>query len=98
AMDGVLRNLPTRPAAWLVRPLIFPLGRRAHGVKDSVSTTIAQLLQSPNATRDRLTETCYVPTDREGLGLLSAAMGKIIDCQELEKQLLKAVREGTITS
>ncbi|HWU53494.1 MAG TPA: acyl-CoA dehydrogenase, partial [Tahibacter sp.] len=28
ALDGVLRNFPVRPVAWLLRALIFPLGRR----------------------------------------------------------------------
>ncbi len=26
ALVGILDNLPNRPAAWLLRPLIFPLG------------------------------------------------------------------------
>jgi acyl-CoA dehydrogenase len=28
ALDGVIRNFPVRPVAWLLRALVFPFGRR----------------------------------------------------------------------
>lgn len=99
ALDSVLRNLPARPIAWLLRPIIFPLGRRARAPRDTVNTAIAQILQSFNASRERLTSTCYIPADTEQpMGLLDVTMHKVLDSQDLEKRLLQAYKNGEISS
>lgn len=97
--DGVLNNLPSRPAAWLARILIFPLGRHARRPSDKTDTQIANLLLSPNATRDRIGATTLVgEADENPLGLLDETMTRVIDCHELEKRILKAHKTGQITS
>ena len=54
ALDGVLRNFPLRPVAWLLRALIFPLGRREVPPSDRLGRRVAAILCAPNETRDRL--------------------------------------------
>lgn len=99
AADGVLRNLPMRPAAWLARALVFPVGRHARRPADSVDSRIAQLLQSPGEVRDRLAATCAVgEAEDDALGLLNKAMQQVMACQDLEKRVLKAYKAGEITA
>ncbi|MES1942777.1 acyl-CoA dehydrogenase [Salinisphaera sp. PC39] len=99
-LDGVLRNLPARPVAWLARALIFPVGRRAHRPDDKAGARVAGILQTPGAARRRLTQTCYVPdsADDGGLGLLDATMRMVLDCRDLEKRLMDAVKKGRVAS
>jgi acyl-CoA dehydrogenase len=60
---------------------------------------VAELLQTPSPERGRLTATCHVPdTADAGLGLLDAAMRRVLECRELEKRLLTAVRKGEIAA
>lgn len=99
AMDAVLRNLPARPVAWLVRALVFPLGRRARPSDDARVFQIAEMMQSFNASRERLTATCYVPQEREQpMGLLDMTLRKVLECRDLDKRLLQAHKEGRISS
>lgn len=98
-LDGVLRHLPARPIAWLARALIFPIGPHARPPGDAVVTTVAEALQTPGPVRERLTSTCYVPAGGDvGLGLLDTTMRRVIDCRDLEKRLMTAVKKGEVTS
>ena len=56
ALDGVLRNFPIRPAAWLLRALVFPIGRLEAAPGDRLGRRVATLLMYPNEARDRLGE------------------------------------------
>jgi acyl-CoA dehydrogenase len=45
ALAGVLRNLPSRPVAWLLDLLVFPLGRNEAGPDDALGAEVAATLQ-----------------------------------------------------
>lgn len=97
ALDGVLRNLPVRPAAWLLRPLIFPLGRRERGPDDSTVSDVAVAVLDDPETRERLTAGIFSPPDHEvGLGRLEAALGKALEALQVEAKLRAAVRGGVL--
>jgi len=97
ALDGVLRNLPARPAAWLLRALVLPLGRRERGPNDARGAEVARaLLDHPDA-RERLTAGIFrPPPDEEGLGRLEAALAKATEALRVESVLREAVREGKL--
>ncbi len=97
SLDGVLRHLPNRPLAWLVRALVFPLGRRRRPADDATGQAIARLLQTPGETRTRVTHTVYAP-DNEGkaLGLLKRALAQVVRTEALEQRLLRARKEGRL--
>jgi acyl-CoA dehydrogenase len=61
ALDGVLKNFPSRLAALLLRVLIFPLGRCLAPPSDELGHQVAALLLQPGPARDRLTVGMYVP-------------------------------------
>ncbi len=94
AMDGLLQNLPSRPAAWLLRGLIFPLGRRHRPPTDRLGQQVAKLLLHPSPARERLTAGMYLSADpAETLGLLETALERRLAAEPVEKRLRQALRE-----
>jgi len=95
ALDGVLRNLPARPIAWALRPLVFPLGRRAKEPDDACLGTAAAALLDDADTRNRLTAGIFIPdADEVGLGRLEDALAKATEALPVEAKLRHAVRDG----
>ena len=90
ALDGVLRNFPTRMLGALLRLLIFPLGRRDHGPDDRLGHAVAKLLLQPGASRDRLTAGIYLRDDPEDLlGSLEDGLHKVIAADPVRRRLRK---------
>ena len=97
ALDGVLRNLPLRPAAWLLRPLVFPLGRRWAPPSDRLAHTVARAVQNGGELRERLTEGMYVPPAGElGLGLLEESLDKIVAALGVDAKIKSAITTRTL--
>lgn len=97
ALAGVLRNLPARPVAWLLWPLVFPLGRRERGPDDARGSAAARALVDDAGARDRLTAGIFLPPAREpGLGRLEEALRRAKPALEVEKKIRRAVAEGRI--
>jgi acyl-CoA dehydrogenase len=99
ALEGLLSNFPQRWMGWLLRRLVFPLGRAYTPPDDRLGHAVAELLLSPSAARDRLTAGLYVPRDmNEPLGRLDAALDKVDRAEVAEKKLQGAVKSGRLTA
>jgi acyl-CoA dehydrogenase len=97
ALDGIVRNLPNRPAAWLLRALVLPLGRWSHGPSDALGAAVARAVLDDGETRDRLTAGIHLPSGEEpGLGRLDAALGEAVAALAIEAKLRRAVRDGSL--
>jgi acyl-CoA dehydrogenase len=97
ALAGVLRNLPSRPVAWLLRALVFPLGRREPGPDDALGARVAEVLLNDALARDSLTRGIYLPpADEAGLGCLEAALAAVRPALEVQAKLRLAVRNGRL--
>lgn len=95
----LLRNLPNRPLAWLLRLVIFPLGRRWACPNDALNHQVADLLLEPSEVRDRLTAGMFIPTrDGEPVATLEEALKKTIAAEPLERELRHAVKAGHLLS
>lgn len=97
ALDGVLRNYPNRFAAGLVRLLAFPFGLPHRTPSDALGSAIAELMQTPGDTRDRLIADSYVPhvgVDPIGYGELAFELTPRV--AHIEKRLREAVKAGKI--
>lgn len=95
ALDGVIRNFPLRPVAWLLRALIFPLGRWEAPPSDRLGRRVTGLLMAPNEARARLTELAYMtPTANNTIGRLDALLPDVIAAEPVERKFLKAVKSG----
>jgi acyl-CoA dehydrogenase len=97
AFEGVLSNYPSRLAAWILRRIIFPLGRPYVVPSDRLGHEVAKLLIEPSATRDRLTAGAYVPrTESDVMGKLEAAMQAAVAAEPIERRVREAQKAGRI--
>jgi acyl-CoA dehydrogenase len=97
AFEGVLSNYPSRLAAWILRRIIFPLGRPYVVPSDRLGHEVARLLIEPSATRDRLTAGAYVPrTESDVMGKLEAAMQAAVAAEPIERKVRDAQKAGRI--
>ena len=99
SLDDLIRNFPSRPAAWLLRILVFQSGKCCRAPDDQLGHRVARLLLSPSEARDRLTSGIYLPKDLdESVGRLDAALEKVIAAEAVEEKLRIAVRAGKLMS
>jgi acyl-CoA dehydrogenase len=97
ALDGVLRNFPIRPAAWLLRLLVFPLGRREAPPSDRLGHRVAAILCAPGEARDRLGEWIYLtPSTNNPVGRMNALLPDVIAAEPVERKFVKAFKANTI--
>jgi acyl-CoA dehydrogenase len=98
-LNEIIENLPVRPAAWVMRILIFPLGKWYKKPSDRLSHIVASLILTPSASRDRLTEGIYTSTDPENnVGRLEDAFEKVIKAEPVEKRIRELIKAGKLTS
>jgi len=97
AFEGVISNYPSRVAAWILRRIIFPIGRPYVVPSDRLGHEVAKLVIEPSATRDRLTAGTYVPrSESDVMGKLEAAMHAAIAAEPIERKLREAQKAGRI--
>jgi len=95
ALDGAIRNFPLRPVAWLLRTLVFPLGRREVPPSDRLGRRVAALLTAPNEARGRLVEWVYLkPTPNNTVGRMNALLPEVIAAEPVERKFQKAQKAG----
>jgi acyl-CoA dehydrogenase len=96
-LHAVLRNLPSRVAAGVLRAVVFPLGRTARKPDDRLTHDVAGVVLEPSAARDRLTAGVYVPADSsEAVARLDVALEKVAAADAVEKKLRAAVQRGIL--
>ncbi len=99
AIDGVIRNFPVRPVAWLLRFLVFPFGRREVPPSDRLGRRVAALITSPNAARDALLRGIYLtPAANNPVGRMCALLPEVVAAEPVERKFLKALKGGAIKS
>lgn len=97
AMRGVIDNFPLLPLRWLMRAVVFPLGRPYRPASDELGHRVVKLVLQAPEVRDRLTCHIYVSQDVEDpTGLLEVTLRKVIASEEAEKKLERAIRAGTV--
>ena len=97
-LDGLLRNLPNRWAARLVRILVFPLGKTYSPPADRLDQELAELITHPTAVRNRLCEGIYWAREEDNpLGLLQDALELSEQVKPLELKVTEARRAGQIS-
>ena len=88
--DEILANFPNRPAAWLLRFLLLPLGPRRRGPADRLTQACAEILLAPSATRDRLTVDIFHGIGEDAVALLERAFALTVATEPLRERLRKA--------
>ncbi len=96
-IDGLLKNLPQRPLAWVLRFLVFPLGMRFAEPQDRWNRKIAQRLMAPTEARRRLSEGLFISAvPNNPLADVEAALLKCIEADPVEKIIKSAHHDGLI--
>ena len=91
ALDEIMRNFPSVVLGQVLRPIVFPLGRRFRYPNDRIGRRVAKLLLSPSEARDRLTAGIYLSHDPEDItGRLEYALEKALAAEPIEKRLRDA--------
>jgi acyl-CoA dehydrogenase len=99
AFEGVIQNFPNAMARFLLRVLIFPVGKRASPPSDQLGHEIATLPMQPGAARDRLTAGIYVPDDEmDAIGALEAALVSTLANEPLQATLEEARKTGKLAA
>jgi acyl-CoA dehydrogenase len=99
AMNGVITNFPKRWARSVLRLILIPFGRIRHRPRDQLGHKLAKILIEPNETRERLTRLAYKKAgDNCPVGRVEEAFHKICAVEELERKVVRAVKEDVLKS
>ncbi|WP_274571075.1 acyl-CoA dehydrogenase [Neisseria leonii] len=99
AMDGLLKNLPSRPLAWVLRVLAMPAGHNLKPPADKLGTQVAREMMKNGEMLARLTKYMYVPQDpAEPVGVLAPAHAAVIAAEPVEKKLRSMARKGEFSA
>ena len=94
---GVFQNFPNPVLRWLMRILVFPLGRHRKPASDRETYRFARAVLRPGAFRDRLTMGTYVSMDpKDVTGVLEDAMIKVTKAEDIEAKFVRAVKKGIV--
>ena len=97
ALDGVIRNFPVRPVAWLLHVLVFPFGRREVPPSDRLGRRVAAILTAPNAARDALVAGIYLTqTQNNPVGRMHALLPDVVAAEPIERKFQKSVKAGGV--
>ena len=93
ALDEFLINMPNRPAAWMLRRLVFPFGARLRPPTDRVSSRLARAILEDQPLRHSMTPNLFIPdADEPGLGQLEDALKRVMLAREATGKLKTAQR------
>ena len=94
---AVFDNFPIRPAAHIMRFLVFPFGQHQNGSTDRENYRLAQSVLEPSEQRDRFTQGIYVTDDPNDVtGVLEDALAKVVRVAEIEAKFIRAIKKGRI--
>ena len=97
ALSGIIDNLPARPAAGLLKVLIFPLGRTYRKPSDRIGSKVARSLLEYRYERLILSKDIYsAPAGEPGFGFLEVALDKCMQAQPVLKKVKDAVRAKSL--
>jgi len=92
ALLGILANMANRPLAFILKGILFPLGRRCQAPVDRQYEVLLSALDDPQV-RKRVSGNVFIPArDRQGLGVLEEAMEAVTRAAPARKK----IREGRL--
>ena len=88
AIDELINNFPNKIIAKFLRVIIFPLGTWLKKPNDEIAHKVAQLLQTPCATRTRLGQGQYLTRNGCNIfGKLEQVLDDIIHCEPIYEKV-----------
>ncbi|MFQ5579456.1 MAG: acyl-CoA dehydrogenase [Nitrospiria bacterium] len=89
-ISSILRNMPSRPFAGLVRLVTQPFGPCLHGPSDTLIKKCAALLLEPSETRERLTAGLYLGHEGGPVNTLEKTFELVLETKSLREKMRKA--------
>ena len=97
AIEDLLLNFPYRISAFLLRKLVFPLGRAYHVPKDKIGLQLVQQMMQPNEIRSRIMENCFIGKHADDpTGRMEIALQKLMGVMDYDKRIQSSIRLGKL--
>ena len=94
ALEGLLRNFPSRPMGWLMRLVVLPLGRPYAPASDRLGQRVAGMLLQPSDARDRLTRNAFTSQDpKDPVGRMEHALKQTLAAEPVEEKLQAGLKK-----
>lgn len=94
AIDEFLANFPNHFIGRTLRLLIMPFGRVRKAPSDKLDSKLAEILQTPSATRSRIGRNQYLtPSDHNPAGKVEQALTVILQAEPLFDKVCKALNQ-----
>jgi acyl-CoA dehydrogenase len=91
SLHEIIRHFPIKPIGWILRAIIFPLGRRHSKPSDQIGQQIATLMMMPGEARDRLIDGVYnTQNPNDPTGRVEYALSMTLQAEPIEKRLRDA--------
>jgi acyl-CoA dehydrogenase len=91
SLHEIIRHFPIKPIGWILRAIIFPLGRRHSKPSDQIGQQIATLMMIPGEARDRLIDGIYnTQNPSDPTGRVEYALSMTLQAEPIEKRLRDA--------
>jgi len=97
AFEGLFDNFPSRPFAFILKRLVFPLGNHYKQVPDEVSKSVCFHMLQPGVMRNRLSHLCY-EGDSGGMHIMESAFVAMHHSEGLFNKLKQAIKDGKLSS
>ena len=92
-MEEIFRNFPSPVLGRLVKWLVMPTGRSFRRPTDRLGKSVAEILLTPSAARDRLTRGVFTSQDpQDPIGCVEHAMERVLAADPLEARLQKGLK------
>lgn len=99
SMYLLLQNLPNRFIAFLLKVLVFPLGRKIRYPSDKLGTKVANSMMKNGKTLEGLSKGIYISQDiKDPIGILKYAHEATIKSYPIEKKINTFIREDKLES
>ena len=97
SLKGTIDNFPVTWARPVMRLLVLPLGARFIPASDNAGKELVKMVLEPGDVRDRLTRYIFISHDPDdATGILEYTLPKVIEAEEIEKKVERAIRKGEI--
>ncbi|TKF20491.1 acyl-CoA dehydrogenase [Vibrio genomosp. F6] len=94
AIDDFLANFPNRVIGGCLRFILLPYGRVRSAPNDKLDSQVAQILQTPSASRSRIGRGQYLePTENNPVGRIELALEIILEAEPVFTKVCKAINE-----
>jgi acyl-CoA dehydrogenase len=97
AFFGLFQNFPFRPAAWILRLLVFPYGKTFDAPDDELGHRVAAMLMADSPARDRLTSGMFIQrAAADPVGRLELALQQVAAAEQIEGRIRAGVKSGAV--